>query len=125
MGWEGLNRRSFPRAKFPCLLKVIQRNGQETILTHTENISSGGVCVIIKKHLEMFETVEMELDLMDGGEVFSCKSRVVWTVRRKATESVKPSQNDIGFEFLDIREQDRKRVERLVDHLVKAFRVEP
>ena len=43
MTWEGLNRRRFPRVKFPCLVKVIV-NGVvfETHLTHTENISIGG-----------------------------------------------------------------------------------
>ena len=47
MGWEGLNRRKFPRVMFPCLVKI-SRQGEppEMILTHTENVSSGGVCVI-------------------------------------------------------------------------------
>ncbi|MBF0486318.1 MAG: PilZ domain-containing protein [Candidatus Omnitrophica bacterium] len=122
MGWEGLNRRKFPRAKFPCLIKILRSDGQDAILTHTENISIGGVCVIIKRQLDIFTTVGIEIDLMDGEELISCASKVVWIVRRKATEEVKPSHYDIGIEFVDLKPSDRARIEKTVDHLVKAGR---
>lgn len=120
MSWEGLNRRKFPRAKFPCLLKLTASDHTvDTVLTHTENISVGGVCVIIKMGLERSVSMTLELDLMDGEDVIRCKGQVIWVIRRKAIEDVKPSYYDTGIEFVDIREDYRKRVEKLVEVLFK------
>jgi hypothetical protein len=121
MAWEGLNRRKFPRVKFPCLVKIVHLGmAPEAILTHTENVSGGGLCVVIKKSLELFSEAGIEIDLMDGEDVILCKGRTVWAIRRKATEAVKPSFYDTGFEILDITEKDRKRIERVVEHFVKS-----
>ena len=123
MSWEGLNRRKFPRAKFPCLIKVSHENSPtETILTHTENISVGGVCVIIKKHMEMFAPVLIEVDLMDGSDIIAGRGRVVWTVRRKATEQLKPAFYDTGIEFVNLDRQAASRINNTVDYLVRTGR---
>ena len=120
MTWEGLNRRKFPRANFPCLIKII-RSGEvdDVILTHTENVSIGGTCVIIKKSCELFISLAVEIDLMDGGEPIRCRGKVVWSVRRKAVEANKPSFYDLGLEFVDIRPEDRVRLEKVIEHLVR------
>jgi c-di-GMP-binding flagellar brake protein YcgR len=120
MAWEGLNRRQFPRANFPCLIKIFREgHADETILTHTENISIGGACVIMKNSIELFTPAAVEIDIMDGSETIACRARVVWAVRRKAIEERRPSCYDVGFEFLDIKEQDRSRVGQAVAHLVR------
>lgn len=123
MAWEGLNRRKFPRANFPCLIKILQEGKvQESILTHTENISVGGAAVIIKKNMDLFAPVLLEIDLMDGGELISCRAKAVWVVRRKALEAHKPSFYDTGLEFVDIKEEHRSRVDMAVEHLVRHGR---
>ncbi|MBF0331927.1 MAG: PilZ domain-containing protein [Candidatus Omnitrophica bacterium] len=123
MAWEGLNRRKFPRVNFPCLIKIITEGKVEgSLLTHTENISIGGAAVIIKKSMELFAQVLIEIDLMDGSDPVSCYAKVVWVVRRKAIEAEKPSFYDIGFEFIDIREEQRNRVAIAVEHLVQHGR---
>ncbi len=123
MTWEGLNRRKFPRANFPCLIKILREGSpEEVILTHTENISIGGACVILKKTTELFSLVDIEIDLMDGGEPIVCRAKVVWSVRRKAIEEHKPSCYDLGLEFLDIKEEPRARVGQAVAHLVRSGR---
>jgi c-di-GMP-binding flagellar brake protein YcgR len=115
-----MNRRKFPRAKFPCLVKLVHQAGAaEVILTHTENVSGGGICVVIKKSLELFSPALLEIDLMDSEDLIRCKGRAVWVVRRKATEAVKPSYYDTGFEFVDITPEDRGRIERSVEYIVK------
>ena len=123
MTWEGLNRRKFPRVHFPCLIKVLHEGDpEEVILTHTENISLGGACVILKRSIDLFSPVDVELDLMDGGEVIACRAKVVWSVRRKAIEQLKPSCYDLGLEFVDIKEEHRARIGQTVDHLVRSGR---
>ena len=123
MAWEGLNRRKFPRANYPCLIKILHDGKlQDSILTHTENISIGGAAVIVKKSMELFMVVQVEIDLMDGADLIACQARVVWAVRRKAIEEHKPSFYDIGLEFVDISDEHRERVLRTVEHLVHTGR---
>lgn len=120
MTWEGLNRRKFPRANFPCLVKiVVNGSAEDGLLTHTENISTGGICVILRKGLELFTAINIEIDLMDGEEHIVCQGKVVWVVRRKATDALKPSYYDIGIEYVDIANEGRQRIGSVVGHIVK------
>lgn len=125
MSWEGLNRRKFPRASFPCLIKFSKKDQDAAVmLTHTENISTGGTCIIVKRLLEPFSIIDIEIDLMDGEETVPVKGKVVWTVRRKATDAVKPSFYDIGIEFMDLNERDFERFAGIVERLVAAEKVD-
>ena len=120
MSWEGLNRRQFPRAKYPCMVKVLSHgDAPESILTHTENVSNGGICVILRKSLQCFDKVDIEIDLMDGEEHIACWGKAVWVVRRKATDPLKPSWYDIGIEYVDMSSENRKRIERLVAQITR------
>lgn len=121
MSWEGLNRRKFPRVYFPCLIKMmLNQDPLSLLLTHTENISHGGVCVILRKGLDRFAEVDVEIDLMDGEDIISCRGKTVWVVRRKATDPVKPSFYDTGIEFMNIAEHDGDRIRKVVDHLAMS-----
>ena len=118
--WDGLNRRKFPRVNYPCL--VVMRNDnkdQDVLLTHTENVGIGGVCVILKKNVKMFTTVDLELDLLDLGAHIKCSGKVVWNVQRKMDEKKKPLYYDVGIEFNSLPEKDRERLDAIVKRLVK------
>jgi Tfp pilus assembly protein PilZ len=125
VGWEGLNRRQFPRINYPCLI-VIRNGGDEdedernnTILTHTDNVGVGGVCVSLKQNLKMFSLVMLELDLLDLGDHISCNGKVVWNVQQQGEFENKSQLYDVGIEFLDIQEKDRVRLKNVVERLVK------
>ena len=121
--WDGLNRRKFPRVSYPCL--VVLRNGageKDVILTHTENVGTGGICVILKQNLRIFSPVEVELDLLDLGSHIRCSGKVVWNVQRQSTASTKPMFFDIGIEFEDLIKKDVERLEDIVSRLVSNSR---
>ena len=117
MSWDGRNRRKFPRVIFPCLIKI--RRSNDVLLTHTENLSIGGVRVILKDGVELNVIVEIEIDLMDTGDHFCCKGKVVWSQKRKNTDLLKPNFFDIGVQFFDVPEADQKRLDKIVGHHVK------
>jgi len=121
MAWDGLNRRKFPRVFFPCLIKV--RDSKDLLLTHTENISVGGVRLILKTGLTMGATAHVEIDLMDTGEPLCCQGRVVWVEQRKKSELIKPLFYDVGIEFSDVSAQDKKRLEAIVSHHLKQGKI--
>ena len=123
--WSGLNRRKFPRVSYPCLVIVRNQANQspEVILTHTENVGIGGVCVVIKHDVKVFSTVEIELDLLDLGEHIRCPGKVVWNVQRKGNAPNKALFHDIGIEFEQIPGPDKVRLEKLVQRLVAQNKV--
>lgn len=111
MAWEGMDRRKFPRVMYPCMVKVITSDGpQEATLTHTENIGLGGLCVTIKKEIKLFTLVNLEVDLLDLDEHITPKGKVVWNVRRKSIEKIKPMFYDIGIEYTEISKKDQERL---------------
>ena len=111
MNWEGMDRRKFPRVMYPCLVKVISADKSRLpILAHTENIGLGGICVILKTEIKLFTPVEMEIDLLDIDEHIKTKGKVVWNVRRKSIEKVKPMFYDIGIEFSEISKKDNEHL---------------
>jgi len=119
MFWEGMDRRQFPRVMYPCMVKVISSDGtQEAILTHTENIGLGGICVILKKEIKLFTSAEIEIELLDIDEHINSKGKVVWNVRRKSVEKIKPMFYDTGIEFTEIHKRDQDRLRETLRLLV-------
>ena len=118
--WEGLNRRKFPRVNFPCMVTVKCDEGWEDILlTHTENIGIGGLCVTLKQNFKMFTPVGLELDLLDSEHHICCEGKVVWAIRRKIDDKKKPLFYDIGIEFVDVSKEDQKRILDIIGRLAK------
>jgi Tfp pilus assembly protein PilZ len=120
MGWGGLNRRQFPRVIYPCMVKCASDSDSKGILlTHTENIGEGGLCLIIKKELRLFSIIEVELDLLDADEHLFLKGKIVWSVRRKAIEEMKPLYYDVGVEFIDISPSNQQRLRDTIARLIQ------
>ncbi len=127
MNWSGLERRKFPRVNYPCMIVI--RHGHtaepQALLTHTENVGIGGVCVVLKNAIKLFTTVEVELDLMDTTHNIKCAGRVVWSVQRRSSEKAKPAFYDTGIEFVNLSANDQKHIEATVARLVKAGQEAP
>jgi len=119
MNWEGMDRRKFPRVMYPCMVKITTPDGScEPVLTHTENIGLGGLCITLKKDIKLFTPVELEVDLLDIDEHIRPKGKVVWNVRRKAIEEVKPMFYDIGVEFSEVSKSDYERLRKDLQMLI-------
>lgn len=119
--WQGLNKRQFPRMNYPCLIVI--RNGDEdkndTVLTHTDNVGVGGVCVALKQSVKIFSVLEIELDLLDLGDHIRCKGKVAWNIEKESGDKKNPKIFDVGIEFIDIEEEDRSRLQEVIDRLAK------
>ena len=119
MTWEGMDRRKFPRVIYPCMVKVLTTDASRApVLAHTENIGIGGLCVTLRSDLKLFTPVETEVDLLDVDEHIKTQGKVVWSVRRKATESTKPMFYDIGIEFTGMSKIDHARLQENLQLLI-------
>ncbi len=118
--WNGINRRKFPRASYKCLITIKKRLTAKTISTNTENIGAGGICVIIKEDLGLFQGVDLDLFLEDNRPPIKCGGTVVWVVKKSEPKHKGSYIYDTGIEFIDIRPEDRDRISETVEEIIKA-----
>jgi c-di-GMP-binding flagellar brake protein YcgR len=121
--WNGINRRKFPRASYKCLITIKKRLTAKTISTHTENIGAGGICVIIKEDLGLFQGVDLELfidDNHDNRPPIKCGGTVVWVVKKTESKQKGIYVYDTGIEFIDVRPEDRDRISEAVEDILKS-----
>lgn len=120
--WNGINRRRFPRASYKCLITIKKRLTSKTIETHTENVGAGGICVIIKEDLGLFQGVDVELNLEDSRPPIKCGGTVVWVVKKNEPRQKGAYLYDTGIEFIDMRPEDRERVSEAVEEILDSRR---
>jgi Tfp pilus assembly protein PilZ len=115
--WNGINRRKFPRAHRGCTLHIGKNDSEKTISTTTENIGEGGICVVLKEDLGLFQGLNLELKLNDGNpsNIF-CSGTVVWVIKKRTPEKAHEMCYDIGIEFVDLNEENKQRISKVVDH---------
>lgn len=116
--WDGMNRRRFPRANYPCLIKITRKKPYSSISARTENIGHGGICVILKKDLGRFTPLDLELKLPDGKPPLETIARTVWVVKGHFPGEKPPKRYDTGIEFLELKDDDKERVDHIIEEIL-------
>lgn len=114
MSWNSKERRKFVRIKFPCELHAYDSK-KEPISTYTENISAGGIRVLITKRLIPSSIIKLDLYGINDKSII-CKGKILWVFRRKNPLDKKNTTLyfDTGIEFYDISNDDRKAIKKLI-----------
>lgn len=115
--WQGVDRRRFPRANYPCKIVVVKKN--KRFSTQTENIGLGGVCVILNEELDRFSEVELILFLKDKQPPIQCNARIVWTIKKSAATPRDKTEIDTGIEFVNLKEKDKLRIEKVIQECLQ------
>ena len=118
--WNGINSRKFPRAYYKCNIVIKKRLTSKVISTQTENLGAGGICVIIKEDIGLFQGVDVELYLEDKGPPIKCGGTVVWVVKKSEPKHKGSYVYDTGVEFIDLRPEDRERIIEVVESILKS-----
>jgi Tfp pilus assembly protein PilZ len=118
--WNGIDRRKFPRVHYKCLIYLRRKDSSKTINTYTENLGAGGLCVILKEDLGLFQGVSLEIDLENGvpGNI-KCSGTVVWVIKKRSMKEKGALQYDTGIEFVDIKDEGSDRISKIVDANIK------
>ena len=117
MEWKGEERRRFPRANFPCKITVV--SPIRYLNSHTENISEGGIRVLLEEKLSPYSVVGVEI-FVDKGKSIKCKARIVWVKEKINPLEKVPVMYDTGVEFIEINDCDREYLRKLVEKLLSA-----
>jgi len=113
--YDGLNKRRFARAHYCCIVHVLHEGGEDVIKTETENIGIGGIGVFLASELNLFTQVRVEIFLDDDQDKINCRGSVVWVLQRKD----RPQKDYYtGIEFIDITDDDRERIKKIVHKIL-------
>lgn len=109
-------KRRFIRQRFPYTVFISIPEKKE-ISTYTEDISEGGVKVIIKEKLDIFSTVNLKIHLEKDPLI--CQGKIRW-VMKKINELLDDKTTifyDTGIEFGKIQEKNRIILKKCVEDL--------
>ncbi|MBU1121986.1 MAG: PilZ domain-containing protein [Candidatus Omnitrophica bacterium] len=112
MKWDGPERRKYVRIKFPCKIFIFTPT-QHIISTHTENISMGGIKLAIEEKLKISSLIDLEIYVYD--ETIVCKGKVTWGTKKESRCHKGVYYYDIGVDFHDISDKDKKIIRRLIE----------
>jgi c-di-GMP-binding flagellar brake protein YcgR len=114
--WSGIDKRCFPRANFECHVVVRRKDHPESFSTQTENIGAGGICVILDKGLELFTEVIVEIVFPDNQSPLINDGKAVWVIKEAGSNK----RFDTGIEFIDLPEEQQKRIARIIENVLKG-----
>ncbi len=117
--WDGIDRRRFPRAEYPCRLTIWMSGVPESVIVRTDNIGIGGIAVTITKELDRFTPVDLDIDLEDQQSHVHCQGRVIWVVKKVDPLHPNGTRFDTGIEFVALGDEDHQRLQTCIDRLSK------
>ena len=110
-------RRRAPRVNYPCKVLVSREDGKGEFSIHTENISSGGVRLVLEQKIEINTPIDLEIEI--GKKTVKTKGRVVWVLDVKAPKSDQSNLYDTGVEFTQLSQADRDFLSKLIEDLMQ------
>ncbi|GAB4262438.1 PilZ domain-containing protein [Deferrisoma sp.] len=104
------DRRAHPRSPLPvrearCIA------GMEVFFGYATNVSRGGLFINSPRTRRPGEEVEIRFELPGVEGVFSCRARVVWA---RPYRHGSPHPPGFGLQFLDLPEEDARRIDEWV-----------
>ncbi|MDD5069416.1 MAG: PilZ domain-containing protein [Candidatus Omnitrophica bacterium] len=112
---DDINKRRFIRIEFPFTVHVNVPQGN-IISTYVENISEGGIKVIMKEELKPSDLVDLKIYVKETP--IECRGRVVWVEPRQSRFLEEVTLYHTGIELRDVNPKDlpvlKERVVRLL-----------
>jgi hypothetical protein len=117
MGYDGVEKRRFPRADFSCKLNIFYSS--DILYARVKNIGMGGIMIVLTREIIRGIPIKLELFIEDG-KVIHCTGKVVWSASRVYPADREKLVYDTGIQFDEINEEDKKYIGELVDQIVAS-----
>jgi len=119
-------RRQFPRANVRCSINIIcdgtvilGEPKDYNFHTYTDNLSEGGMKVILEQELKVASLVKLELYITSKKLMpIRCKGMVRWT-RRVNPEGTEPHLFDTGLQFIELDKTDQEMIGNIVNRAME------
>lgn len=108
-------RRQSPRAAFPCKITVTQRG--KTLSSHIDNLSKGGIKVILDEAIEPMTNVDIELFLKKDDPII-CKGTIMWVKEERNPLEKNAIMFSTGIMFKNLEQKYTEYIGKLVNSLL-------
>jgi PilZ domain len=109
---NGSERRTAVRVPFPC--KIMISSPIRLLVSHTENLSEGGLRVMLEEKLTPFTVVGIEL-YVDKGNPLKCKGKVAWVKDVFNPIAREVILHDTGIKFIEMNDFDKNYLKKIID----------
>ncbi len=88
----------------------VEAEATQKFQAFTENISATGICILVNEEIRAGSLLLVTIYLLDGTASIETKGRVAWSKPSAFLASVDKKHLDVGIEFVEIAEEDKKRL---------------
>lgn len=110
------NVRSLVIIRCDVLVNIPEKTSHE-FHTHTENISEGGMNVILEEELRSPDAVAVRLYLTGKVKPIECKGKVAWSKLISPT-GIEPGLFSTGISFIELSDNDKTAIRKVVSCLI-------
>lgn len=103
-------RRKYQRAYLEIEAKVSSAKFDGQADAVIQNISGGGVRILLDRDLPVVSKVNLEFALPDEEDLIRCEGEVVWCLPNKKWYSREAYGYKIGIKFLSIRQEEKAKL---------------
>ena len=118
----GREKRKDPRVTYPC--RIVIRSAQGEFVTSVENISKGGVKVILGEKINFSTQVNLKIFLKKD-KTIECEGVVVWVMEKRNPIDKESFMYHTGIAFKKISDSDREIIKEIISTLLRKFQNEP
>lgn len=113
-------KREFHRIKIACKISLVLSQKHLAFNTHTEDISAGGMMIILEEEVAPSTVVDLELFLWYEEKPIKCKGKIVW-VNEITPKETKPRLFNAGIKFIEISDSDRAEITKFVNSIISTW----
>jgi len=118
MEGNGSEKRKFPRLMVEANVEYQILDEKKRKRKLAKDISSGGICIIVFENLPVDTELSLKIFLSDINYVMEVKGRVAWK-SEYSLSSEGTVRYQLGIEFVDISDLDRKRLDNYIFTLLR------
>jgi len=115
-----IERRASCRISIACKISMVLGGKQVALNCHTENLSTGGIMVIIEECVAPSTVVDLELFLWNKEKPLKCKGKIAW-FNEITPKGTKPRLFNTGIKFIEISDSDREEIGKFVNTILSTW----
>ncbi|MCX5700148.1 MAG: PilZ domain-containing protein [Candidatus Omnitrophica bacterium] len=117
-----IEKREFHRISIACKIAIVFNDSRLVVNAHTENISAGGIMLILESGAQPLVSALVDLDLFlwNDKEPLKSKAELMWLNEITPVE-VKPRLFNVGLQFVVISDSDKAKIKNFVNGVISSW----
>ena len=107
-------RRETKRTLASVFIRFDVDDGKEQITGFTQDISTEGICVLSREELNLFESLNMNIDIPNNPDIMQAEGNVRWVSKNAVFDDAGRKTYPVGIAFTYIDRQDREYLQEFI-----------